>query len=124
MVLSRSDDAVIDTRMTGTLNNPNATVLNNAIIPSSGNVSAAATINIDPNNSDIVRWVTLDELRSKVGCQGAPLKIVNNELPFGSAAAAYANVTINADGGVQFAAPDRYRWCIQTAALGIAPAGL
>ena len=71
-------------------------------------------------NPDIVRWVTLDELRSKVGCQGAPLKIVNNELPSG-ATSSYPAATLYADGGV----PDtgKYWWCIENTS-GVKPAGL
>lgn len=103
VVISKSDDAAVDTKLAGTLNNPNPTVLSNEIIPSSGYVTptapaTTATITIDANNNDIVRWVTLDELRTKVGCQGGPLKIVNNELPFGNYSAPYS-ATIVPDGG-------------------------
>lgn len=128
LILSASDDAAVQARLTATaVPAVEATfngVASGPAVALGARGSATGTVILDANNSDIVRWVTLDELRSKVGCQGAPLKIVNNELPFGSAAAAYANVTINADGGVQFAAPHRYRWCIQTTAVGAPPAGL
>jgi hypothetical protein len=77
--------------------------------------NTTGTITVDPSNIDIVRWVTLDELRSKIGCQGAPLKIVNNELPYGYNNVAY-NATIYADGGV----PGTYRWCIQNS-TGVRP---
>jgi prepilin-type N-terminal cleavage/methylation domain-containing protein len=69
---------------------------------------------------DIVTWVTLDELRSKIGCQGAQLKIVNNELPYGSLSSPYPDVYIVADGGLGSA---NYQWCIENA-TGTAPAGL
>ncbi|MDD5284981.1 MAG: type II secretion system protein [Desulfuromonadaceae bacterium] len=107
IVISKSDDAAVDTNMTGTLYNPGANSLANQIIPGSGYVSAAATVTLDPNVRDIVRWVTLDELRSKVACQGAPLKIVNNELPFANVGAPYS-ATIFPDGGVP-----PYQWCVQ-----------
>lgn len=73
---------------------------------------------------DIVSWMTIDELRTKAGCQGAPLKILNNELPPGSASSVYPNVLIVPDGGVPFVAPDSYRWCVQTTVLNTAPASL
>lgn len=78
-------------------------------------------------SDDIVRWVTLDELRNKIGCQGAPLKILNNELPPATVAALYPNaaagaaLAITTDGG---AAPVALRWCVETAALAPLPAGL
>lgn len=59
---------------------------------------------------DVVKWVSLNELRTKAGCAGAPLKILNNELPTcgktedGSSSTYKA--TIYADGGV-----GSYRWC-------------
>lgn len=63
---------------------------------------------------DIVKWVTLDELRIKVGCQGAQLRIVNNELPAGSVSGTYG-ATIFGDGGIPYATGGNYRWCLQTA---------
>lgn len=65
---------------------------------------------------DLVEWVTLNELRTQVGCQGPPLEIVNNELPFG-----YENATPNsyqatvfASGGIPFSGGGGdYRWCLK-----------
>ena len=70
---------------------------------------------------DIVKWVTLDELRIKAGCVGPQLKILNNELPYGFQGSPYSAV-VYADGGVPFP-PDvgKYRWCTQGTAP---PAGL
>jgi len=68
---------------------------------------------------DIVKWVTLDELRIKVGCQGAQLKILNNELPYGYVGI-YYNATIYAEGGVPFQSGGKYKCCIQ----GNLPSGL
>jgi prepilin-type N-terminal cleavage/methylation domain-containing protein len=96
------------------------------ITPSGYAKGTIKAIGSDPvtiwTNPDIIRWVTLDELRSKIGCQGAPLKILNNELPVGNKNDVY-NATIKADGGVQFTSPDVYRWCVQTTS-GTSPAGL
>jgi len=61
---------------------------------------------------DIVKWVTLDELRIKAGCVGPQLKILNNELPYGFQGSPYSAV-VYADGGVPFSSGGRYRWCIQ-----------
>lgn len=82
--------------------------------------TASGTVTLDQNVSDIVRWVTLDELRSKIGCQGAQLKILNNELPAGSATTAAYAVTMTADGGIPYPSPNLYRWCIQTT-TGLTP---
>jgi prepilin-type N-terminal cleavage/methylation domain-containing protein len=65
---------------------------------------------------DLVEWVTLNELRTQVGCQGPPLQIVNNELPFG-----YENATPNsyqatvfASGGIVFSGGGGdYKWCLK-----------
>lgn len=66
---------------------------------------------------DIVKWVTLDELRIKAGCVGPQLKILNNELPYGTKCTVYATDTdplrIFAEGGVPFTSGGKYRWCRQ-----------
>lgn len=96
----------------------------------SGNraVNAAVTINVynvgvaaDNYNGDFVRveeyediveWVTLNELRSKIGCQGPQMTIVNNEVPYGSAGSPYS-INIYAEKGVPFAAGGAYKWCVK-----------
>lgn len=89
--------------------------------------TASGAVTLDPNISDIVRWVTLDELRSKIGCQGAQLKIGNNELPPGTVSAQYPNATagsvlsIVTDGG---ATPGTLRWCIEAPSATPLPTGL
>ncbi len=65
---------------------------------------------------DIVKWISLDELRVKAGCSGAQLKIVNNELPYGYQGSTY-NATIFADGGVPFSSGGTYNWCRQQSAV-------
>ena len=76
------------------------------------NYPSAEMINRPEPYDDIVKWVTLDELRIKAGCVGAQLKILNNELPSGFRCSPY-NVSIYAEGGVPFADGGKYRWCRQ-----------
>jgi prepilin-type N-terminal cleavage/methylation domain-containing protein len=80
-------------------------------------ISSATTIAAD-TAYDLVRWVTLDELRSKVGCQGSPLKIVNNELPFGNYSVPYA-ATITPDGGT-----GSYLWQVKSSTTSYMPRGI
>ncbi|SJZ82846.1 prepilin-type N-terminal cleavage/methylation domain-containing protein [Trichlorobacter thiogenes] len=113
-ITSQGEDALTQTTLNGTLN---GAVINGVI---TGSGTATGTITLDPTVSDIARWVTLDELRSKIGCQGAQLKILNNELPAGSATTAAYAVTMTADGGIPYPSPNLYRWCIQTT-TGLTP---
>ncbi len=61
---------------------------------------------------DIVKWMTVNELRIKAGCRGAPLKILNNELPYGYEGSNY-NGAVYAEGGTPFSIGGKYRWCIE-----------
>lgn len=79
------------------------------------------TINIDNYTTDmnrpetfddLIKWITLDELRAKTGCQGSQLKIINNELPYGFQNSQYS-ATVFADGGVPFGSGGKYKWCRQ-----------
>ena len=58
----------------------------------------------DPNRveefDDIVKWVTLDELRAKMACPGAQLRIITTELPLAYQNRPYS-ATIYAEGGVK-----------------------
>jgi prepilin-type N-terminal cleavage/methylation domain-containing protein len=112
-IISQGEDALTQTTLNGTLNG--AAI--NGVITGSG--TATGTITLDANVSDIVRWVTLDELRTKVGCQGAQLRITTNELPFGYNNTAYS-ANVYADGGVPFSSGGKYSWCIQTSLGDIA----
>ncbi|MFH2045903.1 MAG: Ig domain-containing protein [Pseudomonadota bacterium] len=58
---------------------------------------------------DLVQWVTLNELKVKTGCQGPPLRIINNDLPSGTENVSYS-VVIYADGGIS-----PYTWSLVTA---------
>ena len=91
-VLSRADNTAITSTLEGSLNG----IVTNGLVTVSGN--ATGNIKAISPNGDIIRWVTLDELRSKIGCQGAPLKILNNELPYGKKGEKYS-AKIMADGG-------------------------
>ena len=75
---------------------------------------------------DIVAYVTLGELRTKSGCQGLPLKILNSDLPSGSMSSPYT-AAVYAEGGVPFSSGGKFKWCIEIgnrlAADGI-PGGL
>jgi prepilin-type N-terminal cleavage/methylation domain-containing protein len=82
-------------------------------------VPGPGTINVIGPNSDLTRWVTLDELRGRIGCQGAPLKILNNELPFGAVPNPYS-VTLTADGGT---GSTTYKWCVSTLPAGFSQTG-
>lgn len=66
-------------------------------------------------NDDIVVVVTLEELRQRLSCQGAPLKIINTELPTGSQNAAYSS-SVYASGGVPISPSTngKYRWCAES----------
>lgn len=81
-------------------------------------------INRPETYDDIVKWVTLDELKTKTGCQGAPLQILNNELPSASLGSPYT-ANVFATGGVPNVSgtQSRYRWCVEirnrTAAQGL-----
>src|SRR3989338_8071242 len=85
-------------------------------------VYETGTINIDNYTTDmnrpetyddLIKWITLDELRAKTGCTGAQLSILNNELPPGMQNNAYGPVTIFATGGV---GSSTYRWSRQQSA--------
>ena len=99
------------------------------------NVSAAVTINVfgigtagidnyttdmdrPEEYDDLYQMVTLNELRTKTGCQGPPLRIVSNELPPGNASTTVPyTIDIYADGGVPdpiVINPD-YSWNLVTA---------
>jgi len=72
---------------------------------------------------DLLEWVTLAELRTRLDCRGPPLFVLNNELPPGDTGSAYS-ATLYAEGGVPFTAGGGdYKWCLQTA-TGASPSNL
>lgn len=88
-----------------------------------GNVDGySADLNRAEPYDDIVQWATLGELRSKIGCRGPQLVVLNNELPPGRTTGPYS-AAIYVDGGVPFAAGGNYLWCLETPAAA-APSDL
>ncbi len=51
---------------------------------------------------DIVDWISLDELRSKVGCDGESIKFMTQTLPYAKKGTAYS-VRLYVDGGIPYA---------------------
>lgn len=122
IIVSPGEDRATQTTLNGTLG---GTAINGIL---TGSGRATGTITLDPTVSDIVRWVTLDELRSKIGCQGSQLKILNNELPSATVEAQYPNASAGStlsfvvDGGAT--AANTLRWCIQAPVASPLPNGL
>ena len=83
-----------------------------------------ADMNRPEKYDDIVKWITLGELQTKIRCE-SKLSILNNELPYGYENSTY-NATIFAEGGITFpdgSDPDTnpdYKWCFQ----GSLPSGI
>ena len=72
---------------------------------------------------DITRWVTLNGLKTAIGCKGPPLEILNDILPPGKAGTAYS-AAVYTGGGVPFStAAGKYKWCLETTS-GSPPSGL
>jgi prepilin-type N-terminal cleavage/methylation domain-containing protein len=82
----------------------------------------AADLNRAEPYDDILQWATLEELRSKIGCRGPQMALINNELPPGRVANPYS-AAVYVDGGVPFAAGGDYLWCVETP-TGAAPSSL
>ena len=78
------------------------------------NYPVALLINRPEAYDDIVKWVNLDELKTKIGCQGAPLQILTNELPSTSLGSSYT-ANVFATGGVPnlVGTQNQYRWCVE-----------
>lgn len=54
----------------------------------------------DLTYDDIVRWMTLNDLKIRLNCSAGNLRILNNELPKSCGGATVYNATVYADGGV------------------------
>lgn len=74
----------------------------------------AATTSYD----EMLTAITLDELRTRLGCSAKPLRLVNMDVPIGAQAATYA-VDVVADGGVPVSSTESYRWCIESMDVGV-----
>ncbi len=73
---------------------------------------------------DIYKWMTLSELRLKVGCEEAPLNILDISLSSGLNATPYIS-NVYATGGITFSdidgdtdTADDYEWCVAAGAPG------
>ena len=101
------------------------TALDASTTPNQVNIHRAYEPNVDDNATDrvgnrpedyddIARWVTLNELRIKAGCQGSQIKILNTTLPDGEVNQSY-KATIYADGGIEYddSYPGKYCWCAE-----------
>ncbi|WP_130472449.1 DUF1566 domain-containing protein, partial [Candidatus Magnetaquicoccus inordinatus] len=67
-----------------------------------------------PNVDDLLEWVTLDELKKNVGCEGleskSTLNIVADALPVGRVNESYPDVKFTPLGG----SGSGYQWCVET----------
>lgn len=120
LVLSGGEN--VNNQTAGTMAVTGATVID-VYLNGVGNVDGhAADLNRPEPYDDIVQWATLNELRSKIGCRGPQLAVLNNELPPGRLTSPYS-AAIYVDGGVPFAVGGKYLWCIETP-TGVTPSGL
>lgn len=72
-------------------------------INSTPNTSQAYSGTVTVSQSDVVKWITLNELQNKAGCYSTAqgrLKILNNELPKARSGTSSYSATVFADGGV------------------------
>jgi type II secretory pathway pseudopilin PulG len=107
IVLSSSAD--FNNQTAGTQAVSSATTVN--VYASDVSIDDYATdINSADPYDDLVRWVTIDELRAQAGCTFPQLRIVNNELPRGNRNNVYS-ATVFGDGGVPYSSGGNYRWC-------------
>lgn len=83
----------------------------------------AGDVNRAEAYDDVVAWVTLDELRIKSGCPGAPLRVATSDLPVATVNNIYNAIVTAADGIPFNVANQNYRWCIQCNPA-VAPANL
>jgi prepilin-type N-terminal cleavage/methylation domain-containing protein len=81
-----------------------------------------ADLNRTEPYDDIVQWATLNELRSKIGCRGPQLAVLNNELPGGRTSSPYSAL-VYVDGGVPFTTGGNFLWSVETP-TGAIPSGL
>lgn len=99
-VLSAADDHTVQT------------TLNSITIAAPG--AGTGPLATPSTSDDIVYYVTLNELRTKAGCKGAQLQILNQELPEGYNGASYSAI-IEVDpayAGAPPVASPKYTWTI------------
>lgn len=61
---------------------------------------------------DIVKWVTIGELKNLAGCSENGIEIINKEIPFGITNKSYTAV-LKAVGGSPFTTGGNYEWCYE-----------
>ena len=86
-------------------------------VNSTPNASQALNGTVTVSANDLVKWVTLEELKNKAGCYASTqgrLKILNNELPTACIGQPY-NATIFSDGGV----PPYSNWTASSLPTGL-----
>ena len=91
-------------------------------VGSTPNASGAFNGDISVAAGDVVRRVTLAELKARAGCYGdtaGRLRLINKELPTACSGQAYT-AAVHADGGVPFSAGGDFKWCLK----GALPGGL
>lgn len=121
-----SGDGNYNNQTTGTQGITTATTINvyNAGVQNIDNY--LTDMNRPEAYDDIVKWVTLEELKNKAGCYSTTqgrLNILNNELPKASCTDSSYTATVYADGGIPFSSGGKYKWCIQTTS-GSLPTGI
>jgi hypothetical protein len=91
-------------------------------VNSSPNVSGQYSGNVTASINDVIKSVTLEELKNSAGCyksEGRRFQIINRELPGACVGQTYT-ATLYAEWGVPFSVGGNYKWCIK----GPLPAGL
>jgi len=84
-------------------------------VDSTPNTSGQHNGNVTTSPNDIVRQVTLRELKNKAGCYAKTpgrLRIINNELPRACTGQLYAAI-LYVEGGVPFSGGGEYKWCLK-----------
>jgi type II secretory pathway pseudopilin PulG len=91
-------------------------------VNSTPNTSGQYSGNVTVSLNDIVKLVTLEQLKNTAGCYaatGTRLRILNNELPQACAGQPYT-ATLYGEGGMPFSGGGDYKWCLK----GSLPGGL
>ncbi|GAB6072294.1 putative Ig domain-containing protein [Venenivibrio stagnispumantis] len=96
-------------------------------VPGTPNIDDYPTdINRLEDYDDIASWVTLNELKVKIGCVyqresgKGPLRIITDYIPTGKQGESY-NAIITADGGEPFNSGGKYKWISSGLATGLSP---
>ncbi len=129
VLLSSGENYNIQTA--GNLRAAVATAVNTYLVPPGTAVdNFTGDMNRPEGYDDIVKWVTLDELKMKMGCN-TPLRIINSDIPSARQGAVYpatgATTSLSADSGVIFTTnpnQGRYSWCVEATTAPVAVPGL